>query len=240
VATLLISNSAKRNAMTDQMWAALPPLLDQLAADPGVRVVVLTGVGDTFCAGADISTLTNWSPGVPTPAILAEEAMVAFPKPIVAAIRGWCVGGGCQLAAVCDLRIAEEGARFGITPAKIGVVYPAATTARLVGLVGPATAKYLLFTGDFIDAERALRVGLVDELVPAEEFDARVSALAETLTQRSQLTQHAAKDLIRLITAGEPCLERYREWQKAGREELAEGVAAFVARRPPDFPWVPA
>jgi enoyl-CoA hydratase/carnithine racemase len=239
VATVLISNPAKRNAMTTQMWSALPPLLDRLAADPEVRVVVFTGAGDTFCAGADISTLTGWDPGVPSPAMAAEEAMVAFGKPIVAAIRGWCVGGGCQLAAVCDLRIAAEGTRFGITPAKIGVVYPAASTARLVDLVGPATAKFLLFTGDFIDAERALRVGLIDELVPADELAERVAALAHTLTTRSQLTLHATKDLIRMIGAGKPYEDRYRRWVEASRDELAEGVAAFTERRAPNFPWRP-
>ena len=239
VATVLISNPAKRNAMTTGMWSALPPLLDRLAGDPGVQVVVLTGDGETFCAGADISTLTGLRPGVPTSAMLAEEAMVSFPKPIIAAIRGWCVGGGCQLAAVCDLRIAAVGSRFGITPAKIGVVYPAATTARLVDLVGQATAKFLLFTGEFIDAERALRVGLIDELVPADQLADRVDALARTLTTRSQLTLHAAKDLIRAITAGEPYHDRYVRWEEAGRDELAEGVAAFSERRAPNFRWRP-
>ncbi|WP_345730805.1 enoyl-CoA hydratase/isomerase family protein [Cryptosporangium minutisporangium] len=239
VATVVLDNPAKRNAMTTDMWDALPPLLERLAADPDVRVVVFTGAGDAFSAGADISTLTGMVPGVRAPAVLAEDALVAFPKPVVAAIRGWCVGGGCQLSVACDLRIAEEGARFGITPSKIGVVYPAATTARLVDLVGPATAKFLLYTGDFIDAERALRVGLIDELVPAGELDARVAELARTLVSRSQLTQHAAKELIGAALAGEPTAERQRRWEEAGRDELAEGVAAFTERRAPNFPWKP-
>lgn len=239
VATVSITNPAKRNMMTTEMWTALPPLLDRLAADPAVTVVVLTGSGDAFCAGADISTLTNLVHDTSTPATRAEDAVVAFGKPIIAAIRGWCVGGGCQLAVVCDLRIAEEGAQFGITPAKIGVVYPAGSTARLVDLVGPATAKFLLFTGDFVDVERALRVGLIDELVPAGGLDARVAELARTLRSRSQLTVHAAKDLIASITAGEPLDERYRRWEVAGQAELVEGVAAFLERRQPDFPWRP-
>ena len=239
VATVVLDNPAKRNAMTTQMWSALPPLLDSLAGNPDVRVVVVTGAGDSFSAGADISTLTGLTPGEPMPATLAEDALVAFPKPVVAAIRGWCVGGGCQLAVACDLRVSEESARFGITPAKIGVVYPARTTARLVELVGPAAAKFLLFTGDFVDAERALRIGLVDELVPVGGLDARVAELARTLASRSQLTQHAAKDLIHAALAGQPLTERYRRWAGEGRAELAEGVAAFAERRAPEFPWRP-
>ncbi|TQS45728.1 enoyl-CoA hydratase/isomerase family protein [Cryptosporangium phraense] len=235
VATVVLDNPAKRNAMTTDMWNAIPPLLASLTADPDVRVVVVTGAGDAFSAGADISALTGLEPGVPSPAALAEDALVAFPKPIVAAIRGWCVGGGCQVSVAGDFRIAEEGARFGITPAKIGVVYPAATTARLVDLVGPAAAKFLLFTGDFIDAERALRIGLIDELVPAGALDARIAELTTTLVSRSQLTQHAAKDLVRAAT-----IERQTYWEEAGRAELAEGVAAFVERREPTFPWRPA
>ncbi|MFI5958625.1 enoyl-CoA hydratase/isomerase family protein [Cryptosporangium sp. NPDC051539] len=234
VATVVLDNPAKRNAMTTDMWTAIPPLLDSLAVDPGVRVVVVTGAGDVFSAGADISTLTGLVPGVPSPAAVAEDALAAFGKPVVAAIRGWCVGGGCQVSVACDLRIAEEGARFGITPAKIGVVYPAATTARLVDLVGPSTAKFLLYTGDFIGAERALRVGLIDELVPVGALDARVAELARTLVSRSQLTQYAAKDLISAATT-----ERQTRWEEAGRAELAEGVAAFTERREPKFPWRP-
>jgi enoyl-CoA hydratase/carnithine racemase len=239
VATVVLDNPAKRNAMTNEMWNTLPSLLDQLAADQDVAVLVITGAGDTFCAGADISTLTGFAPGEPMPATVAEDALVAFPKPVVAAIRGWCVGGGCQIAVACDLRIAEQGSRFGITPAKIGVVYPAATTGRLVELVGPAAAKFLLFTGDFIDDERALRTGLVDELVPPGGLEARVGELARTLASRSRLTQHAAKDLIRATLDGRPTAEGYRRWAAEGAAELAEGVAAFAERRVPSFPWRP-
>ena len=159
VATVVIHHPAKRNAMTAAMWAALPPLLDALASDTGVRALVLTGEGGTFCAGADISTLQGSPEEAQSLAVRAEEALAAFPKPTLAAIRGHCVGGGSQLAAACDLRFAMEGALFGVTPAKLGIVYPASSTRRLVSLVGPAAAKYLLFSGELIDAERALRPG---------------------------------------------------------------------------------
>lgn len=194
VATVVVHHPAKRNAMTAAMWRALPPLLDTLAGDPGVRALVLTGEGGTFCAGADISTLRRSPEEAQSLAVHAEEALAAFPKPTVAAIRGHCVGGGSQLAAACDLRFAEEGSLFGVTPAKLGIVYPASSTRRLVSLVGPAAAKYLLFSGELIDAERALRTGLVDEVLPEGELAKRVGEFTRILASRSQLTQAAAKE----------------------------------------------
>jgi enoyl-CoA hydratase/carnithine racemase len=194
VATVVIRHPAKRNAMTAGMWEALPPLLDALAADPAVRVLVLTGDGGTFCAGADISTLRGSPEKAQALAVRAEDALAAFPKPTLAAVRGHCVGGGAQLAAACDLRLAEEGALFGVTPARLGIVYPASSTRRLVSLVGPGTAKYLLFSGELIDAERALRTGLLDEVLPEGELGKRVTELTRVLASRSQLTQAAAKE----------------------------------------------
>ncbi|MEV5936009.1 enoyl-CoA hydratase/isomerase family protein [Streptomyces sp. NPDC093250] len=233
VATVVIRHPAKRNAMTAAMWAALPPLLDTLAADPDVRVLVLTGDGSTFCAGADISTLRGSPAEAQRLAVAAEEALAAFPKPTLAAVRGHCVGGGAQLAAACDLRFAEEGARFGVTPAKLGIVYPASATRRLVSLVGPATAKYLLFSGELIDTDRALRTGLVDEVLPGDELDARVAEFTRTLVSRSQLTQGAAKE----FADGRPDREAY--WHERAREsdDTTEGVTAFLERRPPRFTW---
>ncbi|MDQ0936802.1 enoyl-CoA hydratase/carnithine racemase [Streptomyces turgidiscabies] len=132
IATVVIHHPAKRNAMTAGMWRALPPLLATLAADPDVHVLVLTGADGTFCAGADISTLQGSREEAQRLSVLAEDALAAFPKPVLAAIRGHCVGGGAQLAAACDLRFAEEGSLFGVTPAKLGLVYAASST-RAVG-----------------------------------------------------------------------------------------------------------
>ncbi|MBA2810423.1 enoyl-CoA hydratase/isomerase family protein [Streptomyces sp. KM273126] len=233
VATVVIHHPAKRNAMTVGMWRALPPLLDDLVADPAVRALVLTGEGDTFCAGADISTLRESPDEAQAPAGLAEEALAAFPKPSLAAVRGYCVGGGSQLAAACDLRFAEEGALFGVTPAKLGIVYPASSTRRLVSLVGPGTAKYLLFSGELIDAERALRTGLVDEVLPQGELGKRVGEFTRVLVSRSQLTQAAAKEFANGRT------DRDAHWaeQARGSGDTAEGVAAFLERRAPRFTW---
>ncbi|MER5792726.1 enoyl-CoA hydratase/isomerase family protein [Streptomyces sp. NPDC001980] len=233
VATVVMGNAAKRNAMTAEMWRALPPLLDGLAADPAVRALVLTGEGGTFCAGADISTLQGSPAEAQSLAVAAEEALAAFPKPTLAAVRGHCVGGGSQLAAACDLRFAEEGALFGVTPAKLGIVYPAASTRRLVSLVGPATTKYLLFSGELIDAERALRTGLVDEVLPEGGLDKRVAEFTRILAARSQLTQAAAKEFANGRT------DRDAHWaeQARGSGDTAEGVAAFLERRQPRFTW---
>lgn len=235
-ATIRITNPAKRNAMTPEMWRALPPLLERCAADPAVRVLVLTGEGDTFCAGADIATLTtDGARASQELSVVAEEALAAFPKPTLAAVRGHCVGGGCQLAAACDLRFAAEGASFGVTPARLGIVYPASSTRRLTGLAGPATAKYLLFSAELIDATRALRTGLVDEVWPPDALDERVSRFARVLASRSQLTQAAAKE----FTAGPPGPERVAHWAEQARDsgDAAEGVAAFLERRTPRFAW---
>ncbi|MEU8972194.1 enoyl-CoA hydratase/isomerase family protein [Streptomyces monashensis] len=233
VATVVIRHPAKRNAMTAAMWRALPPLLDAFARDPGVRALVLTGEGGTFCAGADISTLQGSPEEAQTLAVAAEEALAAFPKPAVAAVRGHCVGGGAQLAAACDLRLAEQGALFGVTPARLGIVYPASSTRRLVSLVGPATAKYLLFTAELIDAGRALATGFVDEVLPEGELDKRVAELTGILVSRSQLTQAAAKE----FTGGRTDRDGHWAGQARGNPDTAEGVAAFLERRPPRFTW---
>ncbi len=232
-ATVVIHHPAKRNAMTADMWRALPPLLDGLAADPAVRVLVLTGEGGTFCAGADISSLRESAGETQRLAVGAEESLAAFPKPTLAAVRGHCVGGGCQLAAACDLRFAEQQASFGITPAKLGIVYPASATRRLVSLVGPATAKYLLFSGELIDAGRALRTGLVDEVLPGGELDERVAEFARILVSRSQLTQAAAKE----FADGRTDRDAYWARQSRDGDDTAEGVAAFLERRRPVFTW---
>lgn len=233
VATVVISNPAKRNAMTADMWQALPVLLDGLAADPGVRVLVLTGAGDTFCAGADIASLRDPAGRPQALAVRAEEALAAFPRPTLAAVRGYCVGGGSQLAAACDLRFAEEGASFGVTPAKLGIVYPSSSTRRLVALVGPAAAKYLLFSGELIGTDRALRTGLVDEVLPAGALAGRVAALAGVLASRSQLTQAAAKE----FADGREDRDAHWAEQARGSGDTAEGVAAFLERRTPRFTW---
>ncbi|MER5606854.1 enoyl-CoA hydratase/isomerase family protein [Micromonospora tulbaghiae] len=238
VATVVIHNPARRNAMTPAMWRQLPVLLDGLEADPAVRVLVLTGAGGTFCAGADLGDLDELlAAGDGSIAVAAEERLAAFGRPTVAAIEGACVGGGCQLAVACDLRLAAADARFGVPPARLGLVYPAPTTRRLAALVGPSAAKHLLFTSELVDAERALRIGLVDEVLPAGELAGRLAALTATVAERSRLTVTAAKEIV----DGRADADRLAWWHAQVRDsgEAREGVAAINERRPPRFGWTP-
>jgi len=244
VATVTITNPAKRNAMTVGMWRALPSLLDRLAADAAVRVVVLTGAGDHFCAGADLADLTELRDnGGGSLTTVAEGHLAAFPKPTIARISGYCVGGGCQLAVACDLRFAAAGALIGVPPAKLGIVYPAATTRRLVELVGPSAAKFLLFSADPVDAARAAAMGLVDEVVPDDALAERVAGFAATVASRSQLTIAAAKEIVAMAVRGDLDADRgtdrlaYWHRQAADGPDAAEGVAAFAERRPAAFTW---
>jgi enoyl-CoA hydratase/carnithine racemase len=240
VATVTITNPAKRNAMTAAMWRDLPPLLDRLAADPAVRVVVLTGAGAHFCAGADLTDLTELRDnGGGSLTTVAEAHLAAFPKPTIARISGYCVGGGCQLAVACDLRFAGSDALIGVPPAKLGIVYPAATTRRLVELIGPSAAKFLLFSADPVDAARAAAIGLVDEIVPAAGLADRVAAFAATVASRSQLTIAAAKEIVAMAGRGGVDADRMAYWHREAvtGPDAAEGVAAFAERRAPEFTW---
>lgn len=242
VAVIRIVNPARRNAMTNDMWARLPELLDELAGQADVRVLVLTGAGGTFCAGADITEVDRLIvDGDRSLAVLAEERLARFPKPTLAWIEGDCVGGGCQLAVACDLRFAAEGSRFGVTPARLGIVYPAPTTRRLVSLVGPSATKHLLYSAELVDADRALRIGLVDELHPADRLADRVTSFAATLAERSQLTQVAAKEIVMMAGDGHHDDTRVSYWHRQMVEsgEAAEGIDAFVNRRRADFRWSP-
>jgi enoyl-CoA hydratase/carnithine racemase len=247
VAVLTIERPDKRNAMTAAMWAALPGVLEPLAGDPEVRVLVVTGAGPSFCAGADISELLGGTDPVDPMADLrrdnlaAQAALRAFPKPTVAMIRGHCVGGGVEIATACDLRFTDPTGVFGIPPAKVGIVYPPASIRPLLDLVGPATAKYLLLSGEPIDADTALRTGLVDRLVAAEELEAEVFRFAGLLADRSALTQRSVKEIVAALTDGrdDDAESRAALWYREtiARGELAEGVAAFAERRPPTFGW---
>ncbi len=167
IATLTLRRPAKRNAVTYEMWLAIAGHCRALATDPSVRVLLVRGQGAHFCAGADIAGLADADQAQYQLAnAAADEALASFPKPSIAVITGACVGGGTELAVACDLRLADTTARFGITPARLGLVYPAPAVARVVRLIGPSAAKHLLYSAELIDADRALRVGLADELHP--------------------------------------------------------------------------
>lgn len=245
VATVSLCRPAKRNAISYSMWADLRAACIAADEHPEVRVVVLRGAGDHFCAGADITELlAGRDPHLPSfieMNVAAEQALASISKPTIAFVQGDCIGGGCGLAIDCDLRIAVDGARFGITPSKLGVVYPPSSLERTVHLIGPA-AKRLLFTGDLIDAAEARRIGLVDEVHAPDIAEARLAELCDTLASRSQLTQAATKSMIAAILEhGAVSTELAAQWahEAALSSDNAEGVAAFVERRAPRFTWRP-
>ena len=223
----------------------LPEVLAGPAGDPAVRVLVVTGEGPSFCAGADIADLLGGpDPEDPMAALrrdnlAAQAALRDFPRPTIAMVRGHCIGGGVELATCCDLRFTDPTGVFGVTPAKVGIVYTPSSTQAHVDLVGPAMTKYLLFSGELIDAPTALRAGLVDRVVEAEDLEAEVHRFAGVVASRSALSQRATKEVVAALTAGgdgeATVAPWYRETIAGG--ELAEGVAAFTGRRPPRFPW---
>jgi enoyl-CoA hydratase/carnithine racemase len=228
VVTVTITNVRKRNAMTADMWRALPPLLDGLSGD-STRVLVLRGAAGTFCAGADLANIAEAYPGGEDSVVTrAEAALAAFPHPTIAYVEGYAIGGGCQLAVACDLRFSAPDAVFGVPPGKLGIVYPSASTRRLTALVGPAVAKYLIFSGDPVSAARAAELGLVNEIATPE----RLAAFTATVASRSPMSLAAAKAF---VESDDPALVAH--WHEIGvaGPDRAEGVAAFHERRPAVF-----
>jgi enoyl-CoA hydratase/carnithine racemase len=247
IATLTIDNPAKRNALSGAMWDSFVPLLAELARDDEVAALVVRGAGTDFSAGADISDLPQIlrdpAAGDGGHVTAGETALAEFPKPTIAAIDGFCVGGGWELAGACDIRIASDRSTFGVTPARLGILYPLSGVTRLVQLVGPAPAKHLILSGELVDAATAARWGMVSRLLPAEGFWDAIAAFVDTLVTRSRLTQQASKELIDLIAAGDSAALRLAErasfWdaEVAASDEAGIGAAAFLAREAPAFSW---
>lgn len=242
VATLTLNRPDKRNAITFDMWSEIAEIVSQLSDNPSAKVLVIAGEGAHFCAGADISGLTEGNGGRYGEANrAAEEAIAAFPGPSVAMIRGSCVGGGVQIINACDIRIADITSQFGITPAKLGIIYPTYALRRAVEIIGPTATKHLLFSGELIDATRALRIGLIDELVQPDELEARVKQLTHVMAmERSHLTQVATKEMVReIIATGDVSSELSQRWanvvDRVGEDK--EGVDAFLNKRLPHFPY---
>jgi enoyl-CoA hydratase/carnithine racemase len=240
VATLTIDRPEKRNAMSFEMWSAIPPLLEKVATDDEVRALVIRGT-DHFSAGADISEFATLRAGAAgaerygAAVHAGGQAIARLNKPTIAAISGVCVGGGCEIALACDIRVAAPGARFGITPAKLGIVYNFTSTKQLVDAVGPAWAKQILFTADILDAHTALRIGLVNELT--DDPVTRATALAATMASRAQLSVRGAKTIITRITEAEHEDDGVRALytESVQSADYTEGVAAFLDKRPPRF-----
>ena len=243
VATVTLDRPARRNAVSLAMWRALDRSFTAFADDPRIRVVVLTGAGGHFCAGADITEFAEVRTGVEDGTAYEHavdrctEAIMALPKPTIAAISGFCVGGGCGLAMACDFRVADPTARFAIPAARLGIVYGPIDCRNLISLVGLARAKEILFTGRRIEAAEALAIGLVDRL--ADDLDRDVADFAGTLAANAPLSIAGNKLILQTLAAGET-ERRAREVEAAldralGSADYQEGVRAFAEKRPPNF-----
>jgi enoyl-CoA hydratase/carnithine racemase len=244
IAQLVLNRPEKRNALDRAMWAAIPELAAKLARERAVRVVIVRGAPDAFCAGADIAEFDAVFASVAAARAYQElvhaayDAIAALARPTIAMIRGACFGGGCALALCCDLRYADPSARFCIPPARLGLAYSLAETKRLVDLVGPAAAKEMLMGARVIDAEEALRLGLATRLFPAAELEDATFAFARRLCALSQFTIAATKEVVAAILAGATAeTARSRALFEAQFEgpDLAEGRRAFLEKREPDF-----
>ncbi|QJQ32084.1 enoyl-CoA hydratase/isomerase family protein [Sphingomonas lacunae] len=239
IARLLIDRADKRNAFSIDMWQALPGLLDEAAADPAVRLLIVQSANDgAFCAGADIAELlankddAGWRAANQAAINRAQYELTRFPLPTIARVEGDCIGGGCGLALACDMRVAGDRARFGITPAKLGLVYPLHDVKLLVDLVGPGQARRLLFSGMLVDAAEAHRIGLAE--LHLDGMDALVAAILVA----SRHSTRAIKGFVRSVLDGQSAddAESLRIFAEAFEgEDFQEGTSAFVAKRPPQF-----
>lgn len=247
VATLVLNRPDAHNAIKLEMYDALPGLLADLEADPGVKVVVVRGAGQkAFASGADIKEFREVRSNAEgaryynSKVEAAERALEGLSKPTIAMVHGYCIGGGCGLALACDLRFADEKARFAITPAKLGLVYSLESTKRLVDLVGPAQAKWVLMSGQQLHAQRALQLRLADEVVPTEDLERTTYEFAELVTTRAQFAVRAVKTIVGRIKLGQAQDDEFTRDLRSSSfdtEDYAEGVSAFLEKRTPVFRW---
>jgi enoyl-CoA hydratase len=240
VGWMTFNNPQRHNALTDAMSVRIVEILADFDADPGVRLCVMVGAGDkAFVSGADIGGLPDGSAPRRTvaPAVTAFDALRDFKKPLVAMIRGWCLGGGVAVAMKADMRIADATAKFGVPAARLGVGYPLDSVRDLVNLVGPSAAKSILFTGERFDADQALRLGLADEVVAPEALEARIAQIAAAIGDNAPLSIKAAKAAIDHVARGAWSAEAVAGFVADcfGSADFTEGRAAFLEKRRPAF-----
>ncbi len=246
VGTVVFNQPEKRNAMSIAMWDGLAAALDAFAADAAVRCVVLEGAGGkAFVSGADISQFEqNRSDAEAQRHYNAKTShgrrkLAEFPKPVIAKIQGFCMGGGLGIAMSCDMRIAGAGSEFGIPAARLGIAYGFDMVKNLVSLVGPAHAHFILMTGGRITAEEAERIGLVNKVHPAESLDAEVAKITAAIAQNAPLSLAANKRTVRAVLA-DPA-ERDMAAIAAAADacfdsaDYREGRRAFMEKRKPVF-----
>jgi enoyl-CoA hydratase len=246
VGVITFNNPEKRNAMSLDMWQGFGHALIELRDDTEVRVVILVGAGDkAFVSGADISQFEKTRHNAAaseeySKRSAAERTLLAdYPKPTIACIRGFCLGGGMQVAMLADIRIAADNSQFGIPAAKLGIAYGYDGLKNLVSLVGPSWARLLMYTGMRIDSAEAVRIGLVDRVVPDTELWSATLDIARTISGNAPLAIQAAKitiaqvlkdpdkrDMDAIKQIGLACMDS---------EDFREGRRAFMEKRKPQF-----
>jgi len=243
VALLTINRPDKLNALNQQVQDDTFALLAEVENDDRVGVVVVTGAGEkAFVAGADIKEFEGRSPMDERQAMRFPriwDVFPSFPKPVIAMINGFCLGGGCELAMSCDIRIASAKARFGQPEINLGLIPGGGGTQRLPRLVGLGQAMKIILTGEMIDAEEAKRIGLVDDVVPHDQLRAHTLELAGKIAAKSPVSLRIAKETLRAaerMPLQEGILyERDLFCMSFSTEDKMEGVAAFLGKRPPEW-----
>lgn len=243
IATITVNRPDKLNALNDATIVELGRAIDQLVGDSSVGGVILTGAGRSFVAGADIGELSSQDvASARDRALRGQEVFSRFersPKPVIAAVNGFALGGGCELAMACHFRIAADTARFGQPEVKLGIVAGYGGTQRLPRLVGPGRAMQLLLTGEMLDAAAAARMGLVNEVVPAADLMERVRAIMGQILANGPL---AVAHCIEAVNqgAGMPLADALRLEANhfgllAATADMREGMSAFLEKRGPAF-----
>lgn len=247
IGRLVLNRPDKYNALTMAMWQAIPEYLTALDADPEVRAVIVTSsTPKAFCTGADIAEMGEIAQDERRReenrrAIRdAQRILARLNKPTIAQISGACFGGGCGIALHCDLRFASTDSKFGITPAKLGLVYPLNDTKTLVDLIGPSHAKRILFTARTILPEEALQIGMIDGLYAPEELEGATLEFAAQMAAVSQYSLRGMKKFIRRIMDGQVdddgCTATIFT-DAHDSDDHHEGLKAFKEKRKPNFTW---
>lgn len=243
-AIVTVNRPEARNALNAETFKEISQCFDDLRDDEEIRAVIVTGSGDkAFVAGADIKELSvaDEAGGI----VISRTGQTVFrkiealPKPVIAAVNGYCLGGGCEFAMACDIRIASEGAKFGQPEVSLGLIPGYGATQKLPRLIGKGKAKALLLTGDMIDSGEALRIGLVDKVVPKDKLMNEAEALATKLAGLAPVALKFMKEIVDsgldLPLAEALKLEIDRFGKACGTEDKNEGIKAFLDKRKPSF-----
>lgn len=243
VAIVTINRPEKRNALNIQTRAEGAAVLNDLRGDDSVRVVILTGAGDkAFIAGADIAEFAQRT-AISQREVMLEpslfNAIDSFPKPIIAMVNGYCLGGGCEVALACDIRMASEKASFGQPEINLGIIPGGGGTQRLTRLLGEGKAMEMILTGEIIDAQTAWTLGLVNHVVPADQLETRTMEMANRIAEKSPIALRLAKESIKIASRSNLDEGLRREVDLFAlcfsSEDKDEGVKAFLEKRKPEF-----